>query len=56
MLPERTRRILTTHVGSLIRPDDFVAVLEKKEAGEPYDQATYAAGSAGTHRTPATCR
>jgi 5-methyltetrahydropteroyltriglutamate--homocysteine methyltransferase len=42
MLPERANRILTTHVGSLIRPDDFVAVLEKKEAGEPYEEAAYA--------------
>jgi 5-methyltetrahydropteroyltriglutamate--homocysteine methyltransferase len=42
MLPDRATRILTTHVGSLIRPAEFVAVLEKKEAGKPYDQAAYA--------------
>ena len=42
MLPERRNRILTTHVGSLIRHDDFVAILENKEAGAPYDEAAYA--------------
>src|ERR1700691_5204028 len=35
-------RILTTHVGSLIRPPDFVKILEPKENGRPYDHAAYA--------------
>lgn len=32
-------RILTTHVGSLVRPDDFTAVLRRKVAGELPDGA-----------------
>ena len=32
-----TDRILTTHVGSLPRPDDVAALLLKKEREEPYD-------------------
>jgi methionine synthase II (cobalamin-independent) len=32
-------RILTTHVGSLVRPDDFTAVLRKKVAGDLPDGA-----------------
>ena len=31
-------RILTTHVGSLVRPAKLVAFLEEIEAGRPYDQ------------------
>jgi hypothetical protein len=31
-------RILTTHVGSLIRPPALRAFLSAKEAGEPFDQ------------------
>ena len=34
-----TDRILTTHVGSLPRPDDVAELLLKKEHGEPYDEA-----------------
>jgi len=34
-------RILTTHVGSLPRPDDAVALLIKKENGESYDKAEF---------------
>ena len=34
-------RILTTHTGSLPRPPDLVALLNKKEMGEPYDRATF---------------
>ncbi len=37
-----SERILTTHVGSLIRPDALRAFLAAKEAGKPYDQAAYA--------------
>jgi 5-methyltetrahydropteroyltriglutamate--homocysteine methyltransferase len=33
--------ILTTHVGSLPRPDDAVALLIKKEKGEPFEQAEF---------------
>jgi 5-methyltetrahydropteroyltriglutamate--homocysteine methyltransferase len=33
-----TRRILTTHTGSLPRPDDLLAMMIAKEAGEPYDR------------------
>jgi 5-methyltetrahydropteroyltriglutamate--homocysteine methyltransferase len=36
-----TDRILTSHVGSLPRPDDAVALLLHKERGEPYDQAEF---------------
>jgi 5-methyltetrahydropteroyltriglutamate--homocysteine methyltransferase len=34
-------RILTTHVGSLPRPDDAVALILKKERGEPFDAAEF---------------
>jgi len=34
-------RILTTHVGSLPRPDDAVAIILKKERGEAYDAAEF---------------
>ena len=37
-----TDRILTTHVGSLIRPEPLRAFLAAKEAGETFDQAAYA--------------
>jgi 5-methyltetrahydropteroyltriglutamate--homocysteine methyltransferase len=36
-----TERILTTHVGSLARPDALVAVLRSKDRGQPYDRQTY---------------
>jgi 5-methyltetrahydropteroyltriglutamate--homocysteine methyltransferase len=32
-------RILTTHVGSLPRPDDLIPLLQARDAGQPYDQA-----------------
>src|SRR3989449_7754692 len=35
-------RILTTHVGSLARPDSLIPLLRSKERGQPYDQETYA--------------
>src|SRR5215470_11365024 len=35
-------RILTTHVGSLIRPPALRAFLSAKEASEPFDPAAYA--------------
>lgn len=34
-------RILTTHVGSLPRSAPVIAFLQKKEQGEPYDQAEF---------------
>jgi 5-methyltetrahydropteroyltriglutamate--homocysteine methyltransferase len=37
-----TDRILTTHVGSLIRPAALRAFLSAKEAGEAFDHAAYA--------------
>jgi 5-methyltetrahydropteroyltriglutamate--homocysteine methyltransferase len=38
-----TDRILTTHVGSLIRPSELQDFLRLKQAGKPYDQAAYQA-------------
>ncbi len=37
-----TDRILTTHVGSLIRPERLRQFLHAKEAGQHFDQAAYA--------------
>jgi 5-methyltetrahydropteroyltriglutamate--homocysteine methyltransferase len=37
-----TERILTTHVGSLARPDALIPALRAKERGQSYDTATYA--------------
>jgi 5-methyltetrahydropteroyltriglutamate--homocysteine methyltransferase len=36
-----TDRILTTHVGSLVRPPELVALLKAKQAGERIDEAVY---------------
>src|SRR5438445_2665127 len=38
-----TDRILTTHVGSLPRPDDLRALILKKQQGEAVDEAAFAA-------------
>src|SRR5215469_2723946 len=38
-----TDRILTTHVGSLIRPAELQEFLRAKQAGKPYDEAAYQA-------------
>jgi 5-methyltetrahydropteroyltriglutamate--homocysteine methyltransferase len=38
-----TDRILTTHVGSLIRPAPLQELLRAKQAGKPYDRAAYEA-------------
>jgi 5-methyltetrahydropteroyltriglutamate--homocysteine methyltransferase len=35
-------RILTTHGGSLTRPDDLLEMIEAKDAGKPYDEAAFA--------------
>jgi len=37
-----TERILTTHVGSLIRPAPLLPFIRAKQAGQPYDQQAYA--------------
>lgn len=36
-----TDRILTTHVGSLIRPDDLQVFIRAKQSGKPYDDKAY---------------
>jgi len=36
-----TDRILTTHVGSLIRPDALQEFLRAKQGGKPYDEKSY---------------
>ena len=36
-----SHRILTTHVGSLIRPDALQEFLRAKQAGKPYDRKAY---------------
>ena len=38
-----TERILTTHVGSLIRPAPLLPFIRAKQSGQPYDQRAYAA-------------
>jgi 5-methyltetrahydropteroyltriglutamate--homocysteine methyltransferase len=38
-----SQRILTTHTGSLPRPDNLMPLLRAKEAGEAYDDAAFAA-------------
>ncbi len=38
-----TERILTTHVGSLIRPPQLLEFLRAKQKGEPFDQHAYEA-------------
>ena len=37
-----TERILTTHVGSLIRPAPLLPYIRAKQSGEPYDERGYA--------------
>ena len=37
-----TERILTTHVGSLARPDSLVPILKAMDRVQPYDRETYA--------------
>jgi 5-methyltetrahydropteroyltriglutamate--homocysteine methyltransferase len=41
MMKRSTDRILTTHVGSLIRPQELQDFLRAKQAGKPYDAAAY---------------
>jgi len=37
-----TERILTTHVGSLARPESLIPLLRSKDRGQPYDHETFA--------------
>src|SRR3990167_8837960 len=37
-----TSRILTTHVGSLPRPQDLMVMMEAKRAGKPFDGEAFA--------------
>ena len=41
MMKRSDSRILTTHTGSLPRPPDLVALLNKKELGETYEQGAF---------------
>jgi 5-methyltetrahydropteroyltriglutamate--homocysteine methyltransferase len=43
-------RILTTHVGSLPRPSDLLAMLAARENGEPFDEAAFEARLASAVR------
>ncbi|MGA8917391.1 MAG: epoxyalkane--coenzyme M transferase, partial [Pseudolabrys sp.] len=36
-----TNRILSTHVGSLIRPQTLQEFLRAKQGGKPYDEKAY---------------
>src|SRR3989454_11887978 len=36
-----TDRILSTHVGSLARPEALIPILRSMERGQPYDRETY---------------
>ncbi len=38
-----TSRILTTHVGSLPRPQDLMDMMEARQSGKPFDENAYAA-------------
>ena len=42
-MPQNADRILTTHVGSLIRPDKLIAFWRAIEDGKPYDEAAFEA-------------
>ena len=39
--PKAANRILTTHVGSLIRPADLLALIEAKQDGKPIDERSF---------------
>ena len=43
-----TDRILTTHVGSLIRPAPLLPFIRAKQSGQPYDERNYAECLAGS--------
>jgi 5-methyltetrahydropteroyltriglutamate--homocysteine methyltransferase len=40
-MPDRSERILTTHVGSLPRPEDLIALNRRRALGEDTDEAGY---------------
>jgi 5-methyltetrahydropteroyltriglutamate--homocysteine methyltransferase len=40
-MPDRSKRILTTHVGSLVRPDELLSFIRKQQDGQPYDVKAY---------------
>src|SRR5262245_66293430 len=40
-MKRRTNRILTTHVGSLIRPQPLQEFLRARQGGKPYDDKAY---------------
>lgn len=40
-MPNNSRRILTTHVGSLARPQPFIDMMRRKERGEAVSDAEY---------------
>ncbi len=42
-MKKSTDRILTSHVGSLIRPPDLLEFLRARQAGKPYDEQAYKA-------------
>jgi 5-methyltetrahydropteroyltriglutamate--homocysteine methyltransferase len=42
LMKRSSERILTSHAGSLPRPDDVRAMLTAKHAGQPYDRAAFA--------------
>jgi 5-methyltetrahydropteroyltriglutamate--homocysteine methyltransferase len=37
-----SERILTTHTGSIGRPDELIAIMREKENGRPYDESAFA--------------
>lgn len=41
-MKQSTNRILTTHVGSLVRPEPLLDCMRARQAGKPVDDATYA--------------
>jgi len=41
-MSQSTNRILTTHVGSLIRPLDLLGLIEARQEGKPVDEAAFA--------------
>ena len=41
-MPQNTSRIQTTHVGSLIRPPELLALIEARQDGRPADDAIFA--------------
>ena len=40
-MPSKVNKILTTHVGSLARPAEFIDLMNRKEQGKPVSEAAY---------------